>query len=279
MDLVNEREIMISALQRSGHHAFVDWLLKNCPRHLFLNCVTDERFMRPTFIAGKPEARFVNDLDLSVDRENAGDLTKKELLVYNMESFSVEDAEKVFRSENKVARIGASKQEFFVIWLRDPFNNLASLSRRGKNALIRENSARRQERIEKLNASCELWANHFQAFKRAVNGTGQYVGICCNQWLADRSFRDQLAARFGISSEHEASEMVGWGNGSSFSHFYEGQAAPTPAELETRWQQVKEIPVYRDLFQNAAFRAAVIEFREFYRSPELDQAYAELIDR
>ena len=40
---------------------------------------------------------------------------------------------------------------------------------------------------------------------------------------------------------------------------------------------MKGLDVYRNLFRNERFRAAVIEFREFYRSPELDQAYAELI--
>jgi hypothetical protein len=276
MEFVNQREIMINALQRSGHHAFVDWLLRNRSSHLFLNCVVDDRFIRPNFIAAKPEARFLNDLNLSVDREAAGNLTKKELLVYNMESYSTEEALSVFRSRNKAKILGPSRKEFLVVWLRDPYNNLASLSSRGKKAL-RPDHFMYRERVERLTACCELWVDHFEAYKRALAGADSLVAVSYNRWLGDDQYRADLAARFDISSVHESSEMVAWGGGSSFVRYEEGQAAPTKSELETRWQAVREIDAYRHLFRNERFRTAVIEFREIYRSPDLDRAYAELI--
>ena len=40
---VNKCEVMVNAVQRSGHHAFILELLAATDRHLFLNCVKGER--------------------------------------------------------------------------------------------------------------------------------------------------------------------------------------------------------------------------------------------
>jgi len=278
MEFVNQREIMVNALQRSGHHAFIDWLLLNCPKHLFLNCPRQDKFFRRGFIIGNPEARFLNDLNLSLDREMSGDLTPKELLVYNAENSSTEEALRIFNSEHKLASIGRSKAQFFVVWLRDPFNNFASLCKRARRLLRHSpDSSWYREGVEKLNLCCDLWVDHFEAYRAAADGRSGLVPLVYNRWLADPAVRSELADRFGIGSQRDVVHTVKWGGGSSFSDYFEGQAAPTSKELENRWQAVKDLPFFRELFRRERFRAAVLAFRDHYSSPELDLAYAELV--
>jgi len=257
---INQREIMVNALQRSGHHAFIVWMLENCPRHLFLNCVQDDRFLRPRFVSQRPELRFVNDLDLSIEREDAGDLTPKELIAYNTEGFLIADALSIFRSPAKAGRIGRSRSAFFTVLLRDPFNNLASLATRSRG-----NS-------DKLETKVALWLDHFEAFKKGATGATETVPVLYNRWLRDEAYKRQLAERFGITAGEGPSEIVQWGGGSSF-----GDTRIDASEIELRWQRVKDLPVYRNLFRDEAFRAAIVAFKEYYWSPELAAAYDELM--
>jgi hypothetical protein len=105
-----------------------------------------------------------------------------------------------------------------------------------------------QERVERLKHACDLWIDHFEAYKRALSGAEEFIPVSYNRWLDEPDYRAGLAARFNISSEHDARETVGWGGGSSFVPYEEGQAAPSRAELESRWRTVANLAVYRDLF-------------------------------
>ena len=244
---------MVAALQRSGHHAFVTWLLQSCPKHLFLNAIQNDRFMRLRFIQNNPELRFVTDMGLSAKRECEGDFTPKELIAYNTENLSISDAREIFLSPTKARRIGTSKAAYFVIFLRDPFNNLASRAMRAPP--------------ESLQEAARLWADHYTAYKMALAGNSN-VPILYNRWLSDPSYRKQIADRFEISSdEMPSTETVRWGNGSSF-----GTTDHPPATMESRWKRVSNELQYRALFDDAAFRGVASDFLEHYSSEPLEEA-------
>jgi len=223
VEFVNEREILVNATQRSGHHAFIDWLLRNRSRHLFLNFVKSDNFFRRRFIEARPNLRFVNDLNLSLEREISGDFTHKELIVYNMENCFTREALQVFNSESKKARLGSSRREFFVVWLRDPFNNLASFCQLEQ----RERARSPAEDRRRLQLCSKLWLDHFEMFKTIVNNDKNqerpFVPVLYNQWLDDTELRGQLSGRFGISCDHDMSEIVRWDGGAPLCRIRRGR--------------------------------------------------------
>ena len=277
VEYTNQREILVNAMQRSGHHAFIDWILKNQPGHLFLNCVADERFYRPRFIRSNPELRFVNDLNLDLDEELSGNLKLKELLLYNCENYSTDQALEIFNSPKKPRKIGTSKTQIFVVWLRDPFNNFASLAKRSATGPRIKNPENVKAAIENLSTARDLWIDHFRQFEAATKGETEFVPALYNRWLDDADARIELAQKFGISSDATADTIVKWGGGSSFTGYSEQESAPDKSSLEARWEELASNEIYVELFKHDDFRTACLDFLNIYESPQLRNAANRLL--
>lgn len=262
-DYVNTREIMVNALQRSGHHAFVMELLRSTDKFCFLNCIRDHRIYSRRYILSHPEERFLNDLDLDLDEEMKGSRQAKNLFVYNTEMHSTADAQAIFYHPELPSSIGASKNRHFVTWLRDPLNNLASLF---QSASRLRNAGKIKGRLSdqpKLKAARALWIDHMQQVEHPTDG----IAIVFNRWLRDDSYREAIFAKFSLPMPPRADVTTRWGNGSSFSRFEAGQKAPSIDELERRCELFMDDQEFRELFADREFSDQIDLF--FSLHPEL----------
>lgn len=276
---LNEHEVMVNALQRSGHHAFVEWLCLNIPRHLFVNCVTDARIIRPRYIRAKPEDRFKNDLDLDIQANDYGRSTHKSLLMYNTESFPTEEALKIFDDPKKMRRIGPSWNRLYVIWIRDPFNNLASQFQRslGAKPSPEPQSENYEAAVNALRMARDIWCDHWQAFKTLPGEREDVIGMIYNDWLDSEQTRSEFLSHFDRTEEARVDYTVPWGNGSSFADYQPEQAAPDKGSVETRYLQHLDHPEYRALFEHELFRELIEDFLTHYSSDALAHAADNLI--
>ncbi|WP_139792354.1 hypothetical protein [Henriciella litoralis] len=276
---LNQYEVMVNALQRSGHHAFIEWVCSNVPGHLFLNCVADARMIRPRYIRSNPQDRFKNDLNIDIEADDYGSATPKNLLLYNTESYTTQQALDIFDDPSKESRVGDSKTRRYVIWIRDPFNNLASQFQYAQKALksFEPTSDEYQAAINKLKSSREIWCDHWRAYKALPKERSDVIGIIYNDWLDNKDLRKSFLALFDREDSSDVNYTVQWGGGSSFAAYKPGQAAPQKSSLETRYLEHASHPEYRALFEDATFVEHVREFLEHYSSAELNTAAKELL--
>ncbi|MEZ5571389.1 MAG: hypothetical protein R3E64_05130 [Halioglobus sp.] len=214
---VNELELRVYGLMRSGNHAIIEWLLslylgeKTC----FLNNV-DHGLCDPFATARKVViSGFEHDTDPQATR-----LQDKRVLIYSYEdrkqlqktgtSFldSVFDANFERRREEF---LGHSQCARDVLILRDPFNCLAS-----RITMIRNRGA--QGGMKNLQAIADNWkalARRAQQI-RDGNANGEIV-ILFNTWISSREYRQRIAADLGGHYTETSMRSVStFGGGSSF---------------------------------------------------------------
>ncbi len=256
---------MVNSMQRSAHHAFIMELLGSTDRHCFLNCISDSSLFRRKFIQSNPEKRFINDLNLNLDDEITGNLTPKELLVYSVEMLLTDKALDIFHDEKTKKSAGKSASRFYVTWLRDPINNLASHFNRAKKNAARtgDASSMKIEENEKLKAATEVWVDHWQQVKSQDAG----IGIVANLWWRDDEYRTQIFEKLGLAVPHRNLKMTQWGGGSSFEGYHVDQAAPSIEDLESRYELYLDDEDFLAIFRDPEFRNAVEDF--FSSFPEL----------
>ncbi|MEZ4727208.1 MAG: hypothetical protein R3E79_08760 [Caldilineaceae bacterium] len=130
---VNQRELRIIGMSRSGNHAIIHWLLNQATgRTCFLNCVEGKTnpfvSARPLQSGGIPYA--VNYPTFNWDSERRGKFSPKDLLIHSYEdNFLGYVCHPVFEQHHD-QWVGPSRQRYDVLILRDPFNLFASRLRR-----------------------------------------------------------------------------------------------------------------------------------------------------
>ena len=272
---VNKCEVMVNAVQRSGHHAFILELLAATDSHLFLNCVKGERIYFPRFIRANPADRFVTDMQLSLEAEMSDQKAEKKLVVYNTELCLTDEALAIFRSPVKQAALGESERKFFVTWLRDPLNNMASFFNRvgAFRAAERRKLGISIAQDDKIIKAKKIWCDHWAAIRKGED----HIGLIFNLWMRDDAYRADFFARLGLSPPPRASETSRWGVGSSFAKYEHGQAAPEANDLETRCDRFMRNPQFHEVFADEPFAEAIDSFfAAFPQLASLEERWARL---
>jgi len=166
-------------------------------------------------------------------------------LLHNYEG---KDLARVFSAAAEAAHdgwVGASARRVDLLVLRDPWNNLASLLRwaRGTVHPIAE-------------ASVAAAARRFRQYAREYLGETHHLRhrptfVSFNRWVADRGYREALAARLGLAfTDAGLGAVARWGPtawGDSFDGLaYDGRAGEMALAERFRW--CAGDPFYRGLF-------------------------------
>jgi hypothetical protein len=240
---INEIELRIAALRRSGSHAVAQWLLGQLPGDgCFLdNCTPGESPFASCYL---PDSVGVG-IDLVRERAEPGRPAPKAFLLHNYEG---KDLARVFCAEAEAAHdgwVGASARRVDLLVLRDPWNNLASLLRwaRGGVHPIAE-------------ASVAAAARRFKDYAREVLGETRLLRheptfVLFNRWIAEPEYREALAVRLGLPfTDAGIDEVARWGPtawGDSFDGLaFDGRAREMALAERFRW--CAGDPFYRGLF-------------------------------
>lgn len=247
MKYVNDTEIRVIGMSRSGNHAILQWILEQTPgRSLFLNCVepgmNPYRSARPLANGQRAVASF-EPLDLEAAAE--GDLHPTEWLLYSYEDVFLG---MVCSRAFEAARddwVGRSRRQVDVLILRDPFNLLASRRRGGFH---RRNPDAPPGIVSERHA-VRIWKQHAREFLGERDHLGpEKICISYNRWTRDMTYRQQLAQRLGLPFDDGAALRVpATAGGSSF----DGTDADGEAhrmEVTRRWRHFAEDKDFRALF-------------------------------
>ena len=247
--VVNEVEIRVAGLQRTGNHAIINWLYAQYPElKCYLNGVEANRNPFLTFSKKGTVRQFDAEFHkkIRIIHERLGVFRRKALLIYNFEDYSLEEVFSACFEKHHDRWVGASAKQFDVLVLRDPFNLFASRIRREEGVGGQKLSFGDPGERELLIA---LWKQYAREFLGVSNHlTHNKIAINYNKWFADKSYRAEVAGAFGLDLVNDSVDKVlAVGGGSSFDRTEFDRNASTMKVLE-RWRNYKDDAFFRELF-------------------------------
>ncbi len=210
---INETEIRVCGLQRTGNHAVINWIGQQYPKEkvLFLNCVKPGK--NPYITASDQESSqtiIFNQYKIDRTAESGGNLSEKDCLIY---SFEDEELSDIF-NYNYNEHIGESKDIKNVLILRDPFNLFAS---RLKREIANGPGNKISIHDDKENL-VNLWKSYALEYLDKSNVIkSNKVVVNFNKWAVSREYRISLAQQLNIPfTDKGFNDVTSVGGGSSF---------------------------------------------------------------
>ena len=257
--IINNKEIRVLGLRRSGNHAIINWICKQLPEaHIFMNhCrVMDNPYRNvyrdQIFLQKNPNLKGWRCEDIEWWwREARGNFSIKNCLVYSYEDQEIERVAHPSFEKKHDLYLGKSQERFDLIIIRDPFNLLASRIKGNRKRENARNFDLMKVYSKKLTLP-ELWIAYA---KECLNETdylkNKKIVIKYNSWFSDESYRKQIAEKIGLEfSDLGFNEVVRAGGiGSSFDGTsFSGQASKM--DVLSRWKILIDDPLFRELTNN-----------------------------
>lgn len=225
---VNETEIRVVGMSRSGNHAIINWILAQAPgRTCFLNCA--EPGWNP-FVSARPRTpelpgwRALYE-GFDVEAERAGRLSRKDLLVHSYEDAFLGPFAKAENEARHDEWVGGSARRVDLLILRDPRNLFASRLASGYGWL--------DDRLV-----TRVWSQHAREFLGLRRKLRQErLTVSYNEWVASPEYRRAVAEALGLEFDDRAAHKVpAAAGGSSFDGTaYDGRAEQMP--VLRRWHR------------------------------------------
>jgi hypothetical protein len=224
---VNETEIRVVGMSRSGNHAIINWILAQAPgRTCFLNCAEPGcnpfRSARPRTLELPGWRALYGGFEIEAERE--GRLTRKDLLVHSYEDTFLGPFKKPENEGRHDEWIGPSHRRIDLLILRDPRNLFASRLASGYGWLEDELVAR-------------VWSQHAREFLGLRRNLRQErLMVSYNEWVRSEAYRREVAEALGLEFDDRAAHKVpAAAGGSSFDGTaYDGRAEEMP--VLRRWR-------------------------------------------
>jgi hypothetical protein len=231
---VNDKEVRVSGLQRSGNHAVIGWIRAHYPknsRHLN-NCPTDQNPYQYLYRHYQRE---------ELKSAARGIFLHRDLLLISYENKLLKDvASKRFGRFHDIY-VGSSGEKYDVLVIRDPFNLMASQLKAGMCRLD-DGSAQ---------AMIRLWISYAEEFVGKTEILNyKKVSVNFNRWHVDASYRKQLAEQMGFQFTDAGREQVrGYGGGSSFDdRSMDNQGSKM--DILSRWRAFESDQQFWQLFRD-----------------------------
>jgi hypothetical protein len=252
---INETEIRVIGMSRSGSHAVINWILCQWRgRCCYLNCA--EPGTNP-FVTARPleeHTRWRANYDLDYEAELAGRFSRKDLLIYNYEDTFLGPLSRPDIERRHDEYVGRSAQRIDVLVLRDPFNLFASRIKSGYGSVSHDTALR-------------IWKQHAAEFikSRSRLSVNPRVLINFNRWSSDAQYRERAAESLGIDFTDAGFETVPLvARGSSFDGVrFNGYASRMP--VNSRWRHFAEDQDYVRLFDARTVELSESVFGEVCR--------------
>lgn len=272
MVFVNEKEVRVLGLSRSGLHAFIEWILQQAEgRHLFLNSTEGKA---DPFTTARPIGPHEegppwqsNDPSLVPGALEDARHRHRDLLLVSHEDSFLGHAFSPWYEAHHDALVGPSRERRDIVLLRDPFNLFASRIYGG----VGDVSSR---------IALRIWRQHART---GVNRPRRPLPrpplvVSYNRWCGDRAYRERVAAAIGIPfTDAGRGRVPGTFGGSSFDGTgYDGKA--DQMRIYERWRHLADEDGYRALFDPATIELALERFGDGPGGAEV-RAAAEALSR
>ncbi len=218
MHNINDSDIQLYGIKRSGHHAVIFWILGHYENYLYYNnCIayknniTSEEVYKSKFVGAKPLI----------------------LLSFEDRQYNIKRSNPMFLGE-----ILPKPRGHRILVIRDPFNNFAS-----RFKLSREFPAIAHETL--------VW----KELAREYLGITSYLGedvikVNYNKWFKEKSYRRLLSKHFGRFTDKNFDFVPGIGGGSSFDRRkYDGRSGNM--QVLSRWRDyINKERYYKNIFED-----------------------------
>ena len=246
--ILNQREIRITGLARSGNHAVINWLISQIQgEYCFLNCAEPKTnpFLTARPLSEDGSAFQTNISGFSIEEEQQGNVQKKDFLLYSYEDVFLSMLDKKIFRENRHDWLGASICSENLLILRDPFNLFASRKKSG--FLDGQDEIHGLRPITNLTLK-RIYKQHAREFLGRSKLLKNLVRVNFNKWASEKNFRREIAERLDISfTDSGFSEVKPVAGGSSFDGTrYSGRAEKM--QINDRWRTFSEDEEYWALF-------------------------------
>jgi hypothetical protein len=256
--VVNEKEIRVLGLRRSGNHAIINWIAKQVKGDvMFINHVKPlenpyrDQYESQVILGRKLDETLWNYREPGWwRREKNGDFSFKDCLLYSYEDQEIEKVARASFEQKHDLYLGKSEQRFDIIVMRDPFNLFASrLQSKPRDDRPNFSMLEVYSRRYKLP---ELWVSYA---KECLSETSllkhNKLFVNYNQWFFDIEYRKSLSAQLQVEFTDDGLNDVSIsGRGSSFDgDKYAGEAYKM--DVLNRWQLFADNTRYRQLFKTA----------------------------
>ena len=242
--IINQKEIRIAGLRRTGNHAIISWLEeqqkdRGIIYHLNNLKVNENpyRYKYQNLTYYHPQHQWAIE---QYKKQAGGELVFRDCLIYSYEDYSLRQVFSNYFERKHDLYIGKTAQRYDLLILRDPFNLLAS---RLKNNFLNVKS-RHQSFIN-------LWIEYAQEYLGETNYL-KHNKVCINYnlWKSDRDYRQELAQKLDIDfTDAGINKVLSHGGGSSFDgESLDGKA--TEMDTNNRWQHFIDNPIYLKLINN-----------------------------
>lgn len=242
--VINQKEIRIAGLKRTGNHAIICWLkeqqkAQGTTYHLNNVKVNENpyRYKYQNLTYYYPEHQWAIE---QYQKQARGELVPRDCLIYSYEDYSLPKVFSSYFEGKHNLYIGKTANRYDLLILRDPFNLLAS---RLKNNYLSVKS-RHQSFVD-------LWIEYAKEYLGETNYLKHHkVCVNYNLWKSDRDYRQELASKLNIDfTDAGINKVLSHGGGSSFDgKNLDGKA--TEMDTKNRWQYFIDDPIYRKLINN-----------------------------
>lgn len=257
--IVNQKEIRVFGLRRSGNHAIINWIEKQVPDicvHMnnlranenpfrgYLNAFEENVHQIDKWRAGELQRYPLYQGEAGLQRlknEVRGNFNYKGCLILSYEDYSFSLVANDFFEKKHDLYLGKSASRFDILVLRDPFNLLASR--------LRSNKMKFKSKTAKSFA--QLWIEYAKEYLGETNYLQHNrVTINFNKWFLERDYRESIATKLELDfSDHAFNTVPAFGQGSSFDgREFNGNAREM--DLLNRWRAFSEHPEYLELSSN-----------------------------
>jgi hypothetical protein len=246
-EIINQKEIRVIGLRRSGNHAIINWICKQSTGAIkHLNNVpvnyNPYRFLYEHFPKEK------------LRQESLGNFARKDLLIQSYEDKSLRDITNSRFEEKHDLYLGKSLKRYDLLILRDPFNCFASRLKMFEKKQVSLNASMNFLVSEE---AVGLWISYAKEFLGETNYLkNNKICVNYNSWCDDIEYRKKLANKLDIIfSDLEFSRVRGYGGGSSFDGLTMKQSGEN-TKVHRRWEQMKN----NSFFQGLIKRVDLLEY-------------------
>ena len=256
--IVNQIELRVMGLRRSGNHAIINWIAKQIEgQAVFINHV---RPLENPF-RNQYESQFKYGQDLlrrdwkfrDVNwwkQEKEGKFSFKNGLIYSYEDQELEKIAHPSFERKHDMYLGKSAARFDVIVMRDPYNLIASrLQAKPRNFSMLEVYSQRY-------SLPKLWISYAKECLGETNMLkNNKLFINYNKWFQNLSYRQEIANQLNLTfSDDGLNDISESGRGSSFDgEIYTGKASKM--DVMNRWKSYTDNSLYRNLLQTDDLQA------------------------
>ncbi len=261
--IVNQKEIRVVGMRRTGNHAIISWIEHQLlGKYWHLNNI--ERGRNPYRRKADKLKRYHPEyakMSQVYRRQGNGEFVHRDCLLYSYEDWSLAQIARGRVERNRALYLGKSAQCLDVLILRDPFNLFASRLKQGFVPT-------KDQRLSMV----EMWLEYAKEFV----GESHYLqrNLVCinyNQWFQSQDYRRKLASQIGVPfSDAGLTTVSDIGGGSSFDGTnLDGKARSM--DVTNRWRRYAKTPAFQALFESeSVWRYSQQIFRDLPGTHELD---------